>query len=118
MRVEGAAPPVTVVVLADCLGHDSYTKEGHLYPFLSSLKRNSAVLRAPGTQLEVFPTASDLCTCPLEKRNEAVRAGTCGEGARARTAADRASASTSGQRAGARNAVPKRRTSVEALTQG
>ena len=67
MRVEGAAPPVTVVVLADYLGHDSYTKEGHLYPFLSSLKRNSAVLRAPGTQLEVFPTASDLCTCPLEK---------------------------------------------------
>ena len=67
VRVEGAAPPVTVVVLADYLGHDSYTKEGHLYPFLSSLKRNSAVLRAPGTQLEVFPTAADLCTCPLEK---------------------------------------------------
>jgi hypothetical protein len=67
VHVQGAAPSVTVIVLADYLGHESYSKEAHLYPFLSSLKANSAVLRAPGTQLEVFPMAADLCTCPLEK---------------------------------------------------
>ena len=67
VRVQGQTPPVTVVVFADYLGQDSMRKEADAYPFLSTLTPNSAVLRSPGTQLEVFPVSADLCTCPLTK---------------------------------------------------
>jgi DNA polymerase III epsilon subunit-like protein len=67
VRVQGQTPPVTVVVFADYLGHDSLHQEPEAYPFLTTLKPNSAVLRSPGTQLEIFPVSADLCTCPQTK---------------------------------------------------
>jgi len=68
VRVQGQTPPVTVVVFADYLGHASYKQEPESFPFLSTLKCDSAVLRAPGSQLEVFSMAADLCTCPDKKK--------------------------------------------------
>ncbi len=67
VRVQGQIPPVTVVVFADYLGHASLHQEPEAYPFLTTLKPNSAVLRSPGTQLEIFPVSADLCTCPQTK---------------------------------------------------
>jgi hypothetical protein len=68
LRVQGQAPPtVTVVVFADYLGHESYRTDPKSFPFLSTLKQDSAVLRAPGTHIEVFPMAADLCTCSITK---------------------------------------------------
>ena len=69
VRTRGSPPPVTLVILVDYLGYQGLVREREAFAFLSSLRRNSAVLRAPGTQLEVFSSAAELFTCPLQHKS-------------------------------------------------